>query len=128
MVILNEYLQKVKTWFKENKSDILIAVFIFLISLASFGLGRLSILWPEKEPVTITSDELRTMNAPDQKEKVNSSLTVKVLYVASKSGTSYHYPWCAGALKIKEENKIWFQTKGEAESRGYKPAGNCPGL
>lgn len=49
-------------------------------------------------------------------------------YVASKNGTRYYLPWCGGASRIKEENKVWFQTKEEAEARGLTPAKNCPGL
>ena len=56
------------------------------------------------------------------------SASAKGKYVASKSGSYYHFPWCAGALRIKDANKVWFQTKTEAESRGLKPASNCPGL
>jgi len=50
------------------------------------------------------------------------------LYVVSKNGARYHYPWCSGAQSIKEENKIWFDTKEEAEAAGYTPAANCKGL
>lgn len=49
-------------------------------------------------------------------------------YVASKSGTKYHLPWCPGAQSMREENKIWFATKEDAERAGYKPASNCKGL
>ncbi|TSC62722.1 MAG: hypothetical protein G01um101448_259 [Parcubacteria group bacterium Gr01-1014_48] len=49
-------------------------------------------------------------------------------YVASKKGTKYHFPWCGGAARISEENKIWFNSKEEAEKAGYTPAGNCKGL
>jgi hypothetical protein len=49
-------------------------------------------------------------------------------YVASKSGKSYHLPWCAGAKQIKEENKIYFNSKEEAEAAGYAPAKNCKGI
>lgn len=49
-------------------------------------------------------------------------------YVASKTGKSYHLPWCAGAKQIKEENKIYFNTKAEAEAAGYAPAKNCKGI
>ncbi len=49
-------------------------------------------------------------------------------YVASKSGTKYYLPWCGAAKKIKEENKVWFATKADAEKAGYTPASNCPGL
>jgi hypothetical protein len=49
-------------------------------------------------------------------------------YVASKSGQSYHLPWCSGAKQIKEENKIYFDSKEEAEAAGYAPAKNCKGI
>jgi hypothetical protein len=49
-------------------------------------------------------------------------------YVASKSGTRYYLPACSGASRIKEENKVWFATVGEAQAAGYTAAANCPGL
>src|SRR5690606_22759248 len=48
--------------------------------------------------------------------------TASPKYVASKTGSKYHLPWCGGAKQIKEENKVWFQTKEEAEAAGYEPA------
>lgn len=52
----------------------------------------------------------------------------KTEYVGSKNGTKYHLPWCAGAKQIKEENKVWFSSKTEAEKAGYSPASNCKGI
>ena len=49
-------------------------------------------------------------------------------YVASKNGTKYHLPWCSGAKRIGEANKIWFATKEAAEKAGYTPAANCRGI
>ena len=49
-------------------------------------------------------------------------------YVASKSGSKYYLPWCGGAKLIKDENKVWFATKADAEAAGYAPASNCKGL
>lgn len=46
-------------------------------------------------------------------------------YVASKESDKYHYPWCRWAEQIKPENRIYFQTKEEAEAAGYKPCGVC---
>ena len=135
MIRIHDLSKKVKTFFEENRQDLYIATIIFLVGMASFGLGRLSVSWPKKESITITNGELQMPNGKKAKNNKNPSLGVgsassssKGRYVASKSGTAYHYPWCPGALKIKEENKIWFQTKEEAESRGLKPAGNCEGL
>jgi hypothetical protein len=141
--MLPDYYIKVKSWIGDNQKDLYIASVIFLVSIASFGLGRLSVLWPEKQPITIENQSFD--NAQDgeaeiikQKEAATVGKTIpnsKFLipdshdkYVASKNGTAYHYPWCPGALKIKEENKIWFGSKEEAESKGYKSAGNCEGL
>jgi len=49
-------------------------------------------------------------------------------FVASKNGTKYYLPSCGGAGRMKEENKVWFTTKEDAEASGYTPASNCPGL
>lgn len=131
--------KKIKSWLEINQKDLYLAVLIVLISIISFGLGRLSAIRPEKQPITIEKLEARIMNQEKDYQTNNtnnssprdSSFMIhdsKGKYVASKNGTAYHYPWCPGALKIKEENKIWFETKEAAESRGYKPAGNCEGL
>lgn len=48
--------------------------------------------------------------------------------VASRNGNKYHFPWCSGAQKIAEANKIWFSSIEEAREAGYTPASNCKGL
>lgn len=49
-------------------------------------------------------------------------------YVASKSGSKYYLPTCSGVGRIKEENKVWYATKADAEASGLTPAANCPGI
>ena len=128
-------MEKVKTWMASRKEDLFIAALIFLTGMAGFGLGRLSAVWPVKTPITITENkevirqltEKKQGNSPVSKNQAAISNSAGQ-YVASKNGTAYHYPWCPGAQKIKEENKIWFQTREAAEAKGYKPAGNCEGL
>lgn len=135
--MLSDRLLKVKTWVISNRQDLAIAVLIFLVGLASFGLGRLSMMWQKKEPITITNQEASIVNygtARNIEDIVRNPYSSPVIpssrgkYVASKNGTAYHYPWCAGAQRIKESNKILFDTKEAAEKAGYKPAGNCEGL
>jgi len=127
--MLSEYFRKVKIWIIENKADLFTAAVIFLVGLASFGLGRLSVLWPKKEPIKLEHTEL-SINGEilSSVRQPKTAAAIKDKYVASKNGSAYHYPWCPGAQKIKETNKIWFISKEEAERAGYKPAGNCPGL
>jgi hypothetical protein len=49
-------------------------------------------------------------------------------YVASKTGTKYYLPTCGTAKRIKDENKVWFATKEDAEKAGYEPGSTCKGL
>ncbi|MBI2056242.1 MAG: hypothetical protein HYT37_02585 [Candidatus Sungbacteria bacterium] len=127
-------MEKVKAWVINSQNDLFIAVIIFLVGIIGFGLGRLSIVWPQSEPITIEEPE----EAGNKKEEKNTTSegressaiinSTQGRYVASKSGSAYHFPWCPGAQKIKEANKIWFNSKEEAEAKGYKAAGNCEGL
>jgi len=50
------------------------------------------------------------------------------VFVGSKNGNKYHFPWCSGAKRISSKNAVWFSTKAEAERAGYTPASNCKGL
>ena len=143
--MLSQYLQKVKSRIEKHKSDLFAAALIFLVGMASFGLGRLSTLWHNKAPMEIMeSDGTQSPQESPSSFAAGDSQTASTVnplktpgtpvgdvrrqYVASRSGSSYHFPWCPGAAKIKQGNKIWFATKEEAVAKGYKPASNCPGL
>ena len=92
-------------------------VIVILVGLSAFGLGRLSAA-SHSEPRLIIRESVSTVTKSDE----GSS------FVASASGEKYYLPSCAGASRIKEENKIWFGNKEEAAAAGYEPAANCPGL
>ncbi|MBI3442207.1 MAG: hypothetical protein HY007_00330 [Candidatus Sungbacteria bacterium] len=125
--MLSHSAEKVKEWVSENKTDLFTAAIIFLIGMASFGLGRLSVSLPQKEPIRLedpASSEERTVSSttPTAVALKNGS------FVASKSGSVYYAVWCSGVSRIREENKVWFKTKEDAKAQGYRPAKNCPGL
>ena len=96
----------------------LIAV-VFLVALASFALGRLSALETARPAVSIRQAALAAEARP---------MAPGGLVVASRTGTSYHYPWCSGADSIKSANQVWFQNEQDARAAGYTPAKNCKGL
>ena len=134
---IKDYREKVNGWARGRKGEIFTATVIFLVGLGSFGLGRLSALQTQKQPVTIIPPQAGDAGSADASSAAAGAegLAVKAAatsamgrYVGSQSGAAYHLLWCPGAQRIKEANKIWFQTKEEAEKKGYKPAGNCPGL
>jgi len=123
--MIQNFLKKIKDIPREIWNDVFIILIILLTSLASFGLGRLSILYEEKGEFTVLNPEAA---APLTEGDRPEGLPETGEYVASKTGSKYHFPWCAGAQAIKEENKIFFNSKEEAEAAGYAPASNCKGL
>lgn len=125
--MLSDRAQKVKGWIQENKGELFTTAVIFLVGISGFGLGRLSIIFPQKEPIRIEeAPEVR--READRVGAFYANPQAKGKYVGSRSGSVYHSLGCPGATKIKEENKIWFRTKEEALARGYQPAANCPNL
>ena len=98
-----------------------VATLILLVALASFGLGRQSESW--QEPLTVPNQAAVSQGVSPTSEKIESAT-----YVASRNSDKYHLPWCSGAKRISEDNRIYFDSKTAAETAGYKPAANCPGI
>lgn len=144
MESITEALQKIKNVCvaSEGREKALIVAVIFLVGTASFGLGRISALDENREPVKINeiplsanvaalSSDTASNNEPlvlGQSVSEQISLQAGGLLVGSKTSDKYHFPWCSGAKRIKEENKIYFNSIEEAKAAGYSPAGNCKGL
>lgn len=103
---------------REALEGIFVPILVVLVGLSSFGLGRLSAHEDSKPSVSIRQ-------APVGEDR---PISLGGQVVASRSGGSYHFPWCSGALTMKESNKIWFKDEEAARKAGYKPAGNCEGL
>lgn len=127
-----------------RNEEVLLATLIVVVSLISFALGRFSVSSvgaSTSQNATVSEakesmpplDEEKAFTAQkstksDVKENVPMGVVPEGGYVASKNGTKYHLPWCGGAKQIKEENKVFFKTKEEAEAAGYTPASNCKGI
>ncbi|MDO8471366.1 MAG: hypothetical protein Q7S49_02050 [bacterium] len=103
-----------------------LSITIILVALLSFGIGRLSVAG-DREPIKIEYDpNLTEWSTPSVDQTANVINAVKKgEVIASKNGVRYHYPHCAGAKQIKEENKIVFPTPAAAEAAGYTLAANC---
>ncbi len=119
-------------------TEYLLALLIMVVALASFSLGRLSVIEKSEEiqqKAVVSPIMEKSQVGEDRGDSIESSISDETAtaqsasgYVASKNGTKYHLPWCGSAKQIKEENKIWFKTKEEAEKAGYTPASNCKGI
>lgn len=118
-----------------GNTEYLLAGLIIGVSVASFGLGRLSTreggVRSSLEPQN-AGQEARVLSATATPSAPTIDPATAAVpaggYVASKNGTKYHLPWCSGAKQISDQNKIFFATKAEAEAAGYTPASNCKGI
>lgn len=116
----------------ENKKDLYLVVVVILVAIISFGLGRLSKIREEKTPIIIENALSNTTSASSSFVKIDADKAIsdksEMIFVASKNGKKYYFIWCESAKIIKEQNRVWFSSKEEAEKAGYEPAANCKGL
>jgi len=122
-------------WTRRNQADIAIAVGFILVALIAFGAGRLSAPPITKNPiiidqpiatssVSILGSVSQPLNSPKGDSLADNLMAnAKGLFVASKGGTKYHWPWCSWGERIKEANKVWFNSENEAKAAGYSPCG-----
>ncbi len=142
---IREMLEKIKSTSRGilEQNQTFVVLVILLVGVIAFGVGRFSAGRPHAQGAAIiqktpshTSTAVASTVASTTSVQVASSTGIvsstmpakQGAYVASKKGAKYHLPWCSGAQRIIEANKIWFATKMEAEKAGYTPAANCPGI
>lgn len=114
-----EVREKCKSLAGRIPRDVLLLGIVALASSLSFGLGYsagLDAAPPGKSPLEIAP--IAATGVPAGPGSV----------VASKSGTKYYLPSCAGAERISDANKIWFVSAAAAAAAGYAPAAHCKGL
>lgn len=100
-------------------------ILLILVGFTSFGLGRQSVV-QKSQNALINQPAGVILNEPTETKVVVKDDLVRV--VASRSGKKYYLPTCSGVSRIKEENKIYFDSPNLALAAGYTPAANCPGL
>lgn len=123
---------KIKGFGYADKSLILQAFIVILVAIGSFGLGRLSLQSPKNEKVAIVNLDPEgggnltyyKKSATAQTASVTSNTTQGV-YVASKNGKLYYRVGCGASSRIKDENKIYFNTAQEAEDAGLQGSSSC---
>ncbi|MGB8816218.1 MAG: hypothetical protein WCC74_03255 [Minisyncoccia bacterium] len=135
------FVDRTKNYINIDKiPEVLFVLIIFILaSTLAFSLGRLSTYEKKKTPISVIKTEeyykwngIATSSTNSAqvgiKSASNSIILEKGNIVASKSGTKYYFPWCSGVTRIKEENKVWFNSVEEARAKGLTPASGCEGL
>lgn len=142
---LTETVKKIKSSIEgapDLPKDVFVVGIVILVGIAGFAMGRLSaVIDPNQQTLRVLFDTPKgvssnhaIMTFSGAGEKISAeeppplSAGTEKMYVASKNGSTYYLPWCSGVARIKDENKIWFATKEDAEARGLRPAANCKGI
>ena len=122
----------------DKGKDILVIIIIILVGLGSFELGRLSknspngglkIEYEGQEANVVGSLEAKNINLSDLSLNSNtlqkSEKSTSGNFFASNRGSKYYSISCSAGKTIKEANRIYFNTGGEAEKAGFELSSSC---
>lgn len=134
-------MNKIKGIISIDITTFLLLSVLILVSLSSFGLGRLSVSNKEEDlgiKLEDTSEgfvkgeigksvgEESIINSSQYKvESSKQEIQKEKMYVASKNGKLYYTASCSGAKRISEKNRVWFASASDAEKSGYTLSSSC---
>ena len=126
-------MQKIKQFIKSNKGqDFLIVIIVILVGLGSFELGRLSKVdnssgikiqnTPESEEINQDANQPANVISATNLNTLNNSTKN---FFASSKGSKYYPVGCTAGKTIKQENRVYFETREKAEQAGYNLSTSC---
>lgn len=132
-------MEKIKSFFESSKGkDIMVIFIVVLVGLSSFELGRLSKNDADAGLKVSYTDQQANIILPTENffnNKSNTDSAVKAVpavsssvgksFFASSRGQKYYSVGCSAGKTIKQENRIYFSTKAEAEKAGYELSSSC---
>jgi hypothetical protein len=131
---IHDFPNKIKGGVGERKKTLIYIGILVFMTIAAFYLGYVARAETYKEslvaincPANAYIDTTKSSVASTApKTPISSTVpSGSGAYVASKNGTKYYPVACGGAKRIKDENKVFFQTVEQAVSAGYSLAVGC---
>ena len=116
MRIIRDYQPKIKRFACHVIERWGILVILILVSLSSFALGRLSIIWGDRSDIKISQE--------NKAEKPAGQYPGGAVVGSHKTGL-YDAPWCTGA---GESDGKWFHSEQSALENGLQPDPTCKGM
>jgi len=133
-----------KEIFKQNQEKFLFALILIVAILISFQAGMLKererksadlkVILSQKEEMSREDKEALVLGRIVQRKDIVESVQKTAInkqvkqencaFIGSKNSDKYHTPDCHWAERIKEENRVCFESKEEAQEKGYQP-GSC---
>ena len=130
-----EEINNLKNLAIKNKDKLVLFFKFFVISALFFGLGNIygqNLVFSEKSLkigqneqilVSISAYSTKIENITKEQQALKNNTKEQFLFVASKNGKTYYKISCKN--RIKEENKIYFQTEQDAKKAGYRRSKTC---
>ncbi|MFA6256920.1 MAG: hypothetical protein WCT29_01270 [Candidatus Paceibacterota bacterium] len=129
-------MEKIKGFLEsEQGKDILIVLIVILVGLGSFELGRLSKIGnsggikieypPEMVQANAISTTASNPHTTVDKMQISGTQSQEKSFFASSRGKKYYPANCSAGDSIKESNRVWFDSREEAESAGYELSASC---
>ncbi len=121
------WVKKIKTDIAKNEDKLVLVAGFILVSLISFGIGRLSADYRKPNTPIIIDDSAVKCNAGVSvgategaltAENKNSAADGKV--IGNKKSLIYHLPDGKFYNTILEENRVYFNSEEEAQKAGYR--------
>jgi len=109
-----------KQLIKKSQSDLIMVIGIVLISLISFGIGRLTGSSQESQIII----QGPTASVQESIKENDKETLEQGRFVGSSNSDKYHWPECPWGKKISEENQVWFSSEQEAQAAGYIRCGS----
>lgn len=144
-------MEKIKLflWSERGKS-VLVVIIIILVGTGSFQLGRLSknpssgvkVVYPDLSTISQVSKEANIIATEEDSQDPESTLTKSLTtaprptsqqsttaitknFFASNRGSKYYPVLCSAGKTIKIENRVYFETRAQAETAGYELSSSC---
>jgi hypothetical protein len=113
------------------RTDTLLAIVIFSTAISSFYLGVLSGSTDQKTSKIVfnqvqAQDFDKSASGKEvgiQTEEYSGQNSFAIF--ASRNGTKYYYTWCKSGNRIKAANRVYYDTKEQAEATGKTLASGC---
>ena len=130
---IHDIAHKIKGRVGDDRSMLYNIAIIVVVGIFAFWLGRLSNSDKNTDKSSqesiVISNNSPTLNKNNQLKSNSSDNSVDTVekgkYVASKNGKLYYTLSCAGVKRIKEENKVYFDTAQDAEKIGLTRSASC---
>lgn len=96
----------------------LITLFLFSLSLLTFSLVLVYVARDERHIFVYHQN-------PQSTYAVNTVDSKKALFFSAKKGKVYYYSWCKAGARVKEKNRLYFESEESVKGSGRKLSHFC---